>query len=252
MAVTTESTWIRRFHPADGSKVRIVCFPHAGGSASFFYPMSAALSPAADVLAVQYPGRQDRRQEPLVDDVVQLAEEICAVLRPWTDRPLVLFGHSMGASVAFEVARRLEHRFGAGPAWLLASGRTSPTRPREDAVHLLSDREVIAEVQRMSGTDSSLLQDDELVQLVLPALRNDYKAAETYRYTPGPPLSSPITALIGKDDDKVTAEQAGAWTEVTTGPFELRLFEGGHFYLSDRQDEVLDVVTRALSGVQPA
>src|SRR5947207_7750544 len=103
--VSDDGLWIRRFHPAPPGTPRLVCLPHAGGSASFYFPVSRALSPAVDVLAVQYPGRQDRRHERCVDNIPELAAQVLAVLRPWLTGPTALFGHSMGASLAFELAR---------------------------------------------------------------------------------------------------------------------------------------------------
>src|SRR5262249_29653456 len=109
MPGTVESTdlWVRRFHPAPSAGSRLVCLPHAGGSASYFLPISRGLSPQVEVLAVQYPGRQDRRAEPCIEDVGGLADQITASLQPWIDRPVALFGHSMGAILGFEVALRL-------------------------------------------------------------------------------------------------------------------------------------------------
>ena len=130
--------WLRRFHPAADAPVRLVCFPHAGGSASFYFPGSAALADGCDVSALQYPGRQDRRHEPNVDDIGVLADRIAPVLEPLFDRPVVFFGHSMGAVLAFEVARRLEAR-GHEPALLFASGRRAPSTVREENVHQRDD-----------------------------------------------------------------------------------------------------------------
>lgn len=110
--VEDNGLWIRRFHPRPDGDVRLVCLPHAGGSASFFFPVSQAMPPSVDVLCVQYPGRQDRRAEPVIDSIPDLADQVFAALLPWADRPLAFFGHSMGATLAFEVARRLERRRG--------------------------------------------------------------------------------------------------------------------------------------------
>src|SRR5687767_15700848 len=100
-----DGLWIRQYHPAPGSPIRLVCLPHAGGSASFYFPVSRSLSPEVDVLAVQYPGRQDRRHEPMVADIPALSRLVADELAGWLDKPLALFGHSMGASLAFEVAQ---------------------------------------------------------------------------------------------------------------------------------------------------
>jgi pyochelin biosynthetic protein PchC len=220
--------WIRRFHPSPQAAVRLVCFPHAGGSASFFHTLSKLLHPQVEVLAIQYPGRQDRRSEPLVPDIGELAERIAEALRPWDDRPSALFGHSMGAVVAFETARLLPKE----PTALFASGRRAPTSVREDSLHLADDRTLVAELLRLDATAATLLEDEEMLAMILPALRNDYRAVERYRYRPGPPADFPITALIGDSDPRVTREEAHAWSGLTTAPFTLRAVPGGHFYLS--------------------
>ncbi|MFI1580950.1 thioesterase II family protein [Embleya sp. NPDC020630] len=246
-ASSVSDTWIRRFHPAADRVPRLVALPHAGGSASFWFPLSAALKERVEVLGVQYPGRQDRRTEPLIDDIETLAERITEALDPWLDEqlPLILFGHSMGAVLGFEVARRLR----IPPAALIASGRRAPDRQRDERVHLLDDAGLAAELRSMSGTDASLLANDEVLQMVLPALRADYRAIETYRCTPGAPLECPITVLIGDRDPKVTLDEATAWRDHTNGTFALHTFTGGHFYLTEHQAAVTARIADAIDAV---
>lgn len=238
--------WIRRFHPAPDAPVRLVCFPHAGGSASYYFSTSRALSPDVEVLAVQYPGRQDRRTEACVDDVHRLADLATGELGAWTDRPLLLFGHSLGASLAFEVGRRLEGS-GVRLLGLFASGRRAPSRWRDEHVHLLDDDQLAVNLARMSGTDSTVLGDPEMLRAVLPAVRADYRAAETYRGRPGDRLACPVRALTGDEDPEVTLDEARAWAEHTTGGFDLEVFPGGHFYLNDHAPAVLASIRRHLA-----
>lgn len=235
--------WIRRFHPAPERDLRLVFLPHAGGSAGYFAPFSEALSDRADVLCVQYPGRQDRWAETCIDNIPDLADAVFTALRPLIDRPTVLFGHSMGATVAFEVARRLERDAGIVPDRLFVSGRRAPGDNHDRSIHLLDDDGLVAELRRMSGTDTTLLADTELLQLVLPTLRTDYQAIETYVYEPGPPLRCPIVALVGDSDPRVTVGQARAWDEYSTGTFDVRVFPGGHFYLAAQQPDVVDTIS---------
>ncbi|MFI2765515.1 thioesterase II family protein [Streptomyces echinatus] len=223
--------WIRRFHPTPQARIRLACFPHAGGSASFFFNTSRALSPAIDVFAVQYPGRMDRHTEPFVDDMSRLADQVTDSLLPFTDRPLALFGHSMGATLSFEVARRLERR-GVSPRALVVSGRPAPHRLRERTLHLGTDEQLVAEITRLNGTLPSFLDDEDLLHMWLPVIRNDYKIIETYRYEPGPPLNVPLFAHVGLADPKAKVEDVRVWAEHTTGPFELHTHPGGHFYLA--------------------
>ncbi|QKV96743.1 thioesterase [Streptomyces sp. NA02950] len=244
---TGTSLWIRQFHPAPDAATRLVCLPHAGGSASYFFPVSKALSPKVDVLAVQYPGRQDRRNEKCFDSIRDLADALVPELLPWTDKPLALFGHSMGATLGFEVALRLEQK-GVVPVTLFASGRRAPSAHRDETVHQRDDEGLIAEVKSLSGTDSQLLGDDEILRMVLPAIRSDYKAAETYRYLPGPRLAAPIQAHVGTSDPKATVEEARAWSEHTTGDFALHTYPGGHFYLNSQASGVIASISEVLSS----
>ncbi|MFF7638607.1 thioesterase II family protein [Kitasatospora sp. NPDC008050] len=241
--------WLRRFHPAEPSKVRLVCFPHAGGSASFYFPVSAALSPGFDVLAVQYPGRQDRRLEPCVDDIPALADQIFRATDSWADGPLALFGHSMGAVLAFEVARRIEREFGVTPVRLFASGRRAPSCTRDEKVHLRDDDGIVRELQQLSGTDARVLGDEELLRMVLPALRSDYRAIETYRCDDGAAVACPVTVLTGDADPRTSMDEARAWREHTSGEFDLEVFPGGHFFLAAQQAAVLKVIRERLSQV---
>ncbi|WP_327136031.1 alpha/beta fold hydrolase (plasmid) [Streptomyces sp. NBC_01343] len=239
------SAWIRRFQPSPDAPHRLVCFPHAGGAATFWFPMAQALAPQVDVLAVQYPGRQDRRSEPCIEDIETLAAHAAEEVLAWSDRPVTLFGHSMGAMVAFETARRLEE-LGRPPAGLVVSGMRAPSRARGGsgrAGTAETAEELVAGILRLQGTDAAVLDDPELVRMILPTIRSDYKAAESYRWRPGPPLRTPIAVLTGTEDPHVDAEQAAAWREHTAGPFSLTVFTGGHFFLNEHADDVRKVVT---------
>jgi surfactin synthase thioesterase subunit len=241
---TNSELWTRRYRGADPGALPLVCFPHAGGSATAYAPLARAVPPFLDVVAVQYPGRQERLREPCVDQVPLLAEQIGAALGPLAGGPLVLFGHSMGAVLAFEVARRLP----APPGALFVSGRRAPSRTRVETVHLRDDAGLVAELQRLSGTDARILEDEEVLRMVLPAVRSDYRAIEMYRYREGPPLTCPIVALYGDADPRVTSDEVEAWASHTVGGFRAHRFPGGHFYLSARLPEVVDVIVDSLTG----
>ncbi|MFR9721931.1 thioesterase II family protein [Streptomyces sp. MS19] len=245
-----DSPWLRRFHPASrDNPVRLLCLPHAGGAASFWHPFSHDLAATADVLAVQYPGRQDRLREPPLPTVPALADALYPAVLALADRPLAFLGHSMGAVLAFEIARRLEREDGITPAALFASGRRAPGTHRTETVHLRDDAAFLAELRTLAGTDPRVLGSDELLRIVLPAIRADYRAIETYRYVPGPPLSCPLHILTGTDDPRVSAPEADAWRELTTGPFTLRRYPGGHFFLTEHQAAITRTITTVLDGV---
>ena len=238
------SLWCRRYRPTDTATARLVCLPHAGGSASFYLPVAAALSPGVDVVAIQYPGRQDRRSEQPVTDLSVLADRLHEVLKDERDLPLTFFGHSMGASLAFEVIRRFEAD-GYAPAWLFASGRRAPSVFREETVHKLDDAGLLAEIRGLNGTVSRVLDDEELMRAALPALRADYQAAELYRSGADVTVNCPITVLTGDHDPKTSLDDARAWSRHTaSGTFDVQVFPGGHFFLTDQTDEVIKILDR--------
>lgn len=198
--------------------------------------------------AVRCPGRQDRHSEPCVSDIGELADRVVEHLLPLDAKPLALFGHSMGAVVAYEVARRLQSK-GITPLRLFVSGRRAPSRTRtgNGHVHQLDDNGLIDELRKLSATDSQLLGDPDMLRMILPAVRNDYKAVESYRHVPGPPLDCPIVALTGDDDPQVTLDEATGWSEHTTCGFELKVYEGGHFYLNSHAAAVMEAISAGVA-----
>ncbi|MGW5344066.1 alpha/beta fold hydrolase [Streptomyces sp. HUAS TT3] len=241
-AIQQADQWLRRYRPAERPRVRLVCFAHAGGGPSAFRTWPAGLAPDVEVLAVRYPGRQDRVAEPCIDRMEPMAEAVVEALTPLLDLPLVLFGHSMGAWIAYEVAQRMP------VSALLVSGQVPPSRRnsarpgsarRGDGNGVLTDEALIAEVKRLGGYDAQLFEDPELRELVLPPIRSDFSLVATYR--PGPPraLDCPVHAFHGEDDADTRTEDVDAWSEVTTGPFTRTLFPGGHFYLTDHEPALL-------------
>ncbi|MEW2548399.1 alpha/beta fold hydrolase [Streptomyces sp. NPDC047002] len=246
--------WLRRLRAAPGPTAGaplLVCFPHAGGAASSFRPLAAALGGAVETVAVQYPGRQDRYAEPCVEDLDEMAALVAESLRlrdGGQGRPTAFFGHSMGATLAFAVARLLEGPGSSGPVGLFASARKAPSVAEGRQVHLLGDAEVVAELKSLGGTAAGALDDEELVGLVLPAVRSDYRALETYRPRPGERLGCPVTAVLGDADPRVAPAQAAAWAGHTASEFRIRVLPGGHFYLNDQVEAVAGLVRERLAA----
>lgn len=245
-----DDLWCRRYRPARNPSARLICLPHAGGSATFFVPVAAALSPGVDVVAIQYPGRQERRREDPIDDIHILADRIHTIISRQPELPVTLFGHSMGAILAFELARRLEAS-GHPPERVFASGRRAPSTHRDETVHHRDDAGIMAEMRALNGTASSVLGDQDMMRAILPALRADYRAAETYRCSPQTAVSCPITVLTGDSDPKTTLAEANAWASHTTGLFDVQVFPGGHFFLTDHADQIIKILHGRLHA-QPA
>ncbi|MGW4275290.1 thioesterase II family protein [Streptomyces seoulensis] len=237
-----DTTWFRRFGEPRPTGCRLLCFPHAGGAAGAYAPLARKLAGTLDVLAVQYPGRQDRRGEPPVDSVLGLAARIADRLTAEPYRPYAFFGHSMGALVAYETARILHAGSAPPPVRLFLSGRGAPgpTPNRHD--RLTDDAAILTAVRDLGGTDASVLDDPELVDMVLPALRADYRALASYRWQAGPALDTPLTVLVGDADPVVPVASVAGWARQTRQDNEVLVFTGGHFYLSERLDEVTTVV----------
>ncbi|MFI7500660.1 thioesterase II family protein [Streptomyces sp. NPDC049687] len=238
--------WIKCFHPGPDSGMQLICLPYAGGSASGWFRLSAALPPSIQVWAAQYPGRQERRRERPIEDVRELAAALVDVVRDRLDGPYALLGHSMGALVAFEMARLLESGPGPGPAALVASGRRAPSTVRDERVHQRDDAGVAEELRLLSGTDPVFLDDPELLGMIMPALRADYRAVETYSCPPTAAVSCPVTVLVGDDDPRTTIDEARAWERHTDGECDLRIFPGGHFFLDDRVPDVANTLSDIL------
>ncbi|MEH1123249.1 thioesterase II family protein [Micromonospora sp. CPCC 206061] len=232
--------WLIRFRPRPDAALRLVCFPHAGGSAAFFRPWLELVPPEVELVAVQYPGRLDRLGEPCVTDMDQMSRRILAALAATPGAAVALFGHSMGSVIAYEVARRLCAAPGGPPlARLMVSGRPGPAYHSGRTWHRAGDGALADELRRLGGTDEPALAHPELRGLVLSVLRNDYRLVETYRHRPGPPLSCPVTVLGGDDDPEAPVADLGGWAATTTGPVATRLFPGGHFYLVPHRPAVV-------------
>lgn len=243
--------WLRSFRALTQSHTttavdatcELVCFPHAGGSAGYWRPLAVALAPAVEVSAVQYPGRLDRIREAPVEDLHLLADLIAEALGPPGERPRALLGHSMGASLAYEVAVRLARLPGGEPRLLVLSGRRAPSAAgRRGENWPRNDTELIARVRRLGGTDPAFFDDPDLLEMALTALRGDYQALAAYEDTQGPLLSCPVVTLTGDRDSEATVEDVQAWKNHTSGDFRTRVFAGGHFFLNDHASEVTDLL----------
>jgi medium-chain acyl-[acyl-carrier-protein] hydrolase len=227
-------------HDAPG---RLFCFAHAGGGAAFFRPWCKALAPEIDVRPVQLPGREWRLDEPPYRRIEALVEPLCAALEPYLDRPYAFFGHSMGSMVAFEVARRLGAGGRPAPSCLMVSGRRAPRLAGDRRqLYRLPDNEFLVEVGRLGGLPREVLAEPELREMLLPALRADYEAVETYRPLPGGRLRCPVVAYLGAADPEVDQVSVTGWGDETTGELTIRVFPGDHFYLKGDRPDVLAAV----------
>ncbi|MGE5672905.1 MAG: thioesterase II family protein [Mycobacterium leprae] len=246
-AVHPDTDWILRPKPNPGAAVRLFCFPWAGGGASVYRRWAEALPGTIEVCAVQLPGRESRFREIAYQTMEGLIPDLCDGIWPYLTRPYAFFGHSMGATVAFELARQIRRKGLPGPRRLLVSGARAPQLPEgRPPLHLLPQPQFWQAVCRLNGMAPEVTANDELCQLLTPMLRADFSVCETYRFHPEAPLDSPITALGGDQDRLVTVDRLVQWGEQTTGEFRLHLFSGDHFFVNTAWQEVLRVVAREL------
>lgn len=241
-----KSSWLLRYVERPHARGRLFCFPHAGVGGSAYRLWHRSLPEGLDVCAIQPPGREDRLREPPHSSIAGMVEDLLPALRPALDLPFAFFGHSMGAVVAAEVARSLEQQGAALPSHLFVSGRRPPHVPgSETPIHRLPDAEFTDKLQeRYGGIPAELLKEPEIMQLLLPGLRADFCALETHRPPRRGPLSCAISVFGGADDPLTPREHLEAWRNETRAAFRVRVFPGGHFYLSAgkaREDVLADL-----------
>ncbi|MCU1729673.1 alpha/beta fold hydrolase [Pseudomonas sp. 7P_10.2_Bac1] len=232
------SPWLRGLREGAQARARLVCLPHAGGSASFFRPWLAHLPGDIDLLAVQYPGREERFNETHIPCLASLAEHIAHALLALPARLLLLFGHSMGAALAYAVGLRLEAA-GLGAAHVFVSAHPPPHRQPSSDLHRQDDAALIADILRQDAEAAGLWANPQLRALFLPTLRSDYQAIETWRPARLAPLAAPIDVLLARDDAEVSLDQARAWADLTAHTPDIRLFDGDHFYLKQQPRPVI-------------
>jgi pyochelin biosynthetic protein PchC len=245
--VRPSERWLRCYRRRPDSRARLVCFPFACGSASFYRPWAEQLPAGVELVAVQYPGHEDRFGEPCLEDLHRLADEVAEVLAGVAGAPLVLFGHSLGAAVAYEVAHRLTGHPTAELAALLVSGRPAP-HVAGAAADFSGDDALWAELARLGGTSPVVLDDPRMRRVFTPMLRGDFRMNAGYRPTGGL-LGCDIVAYRGESDDTASREEMTRWRDLTSGGFALREFPGGHFYLAPGQHRLLGDLRERLAPV---
>jgi medium-chain acyl-[acyl-carrier-protein] hydrolase len=242
-------TWIKRPRPSPAARLRLFCLPYAGGAASVFHAWPQGLPPQVEVCAVQLPGREGRLREMPFVRVGPLVRALADVVPAAAGgRPFALFGHSNGAMLAFELARELARRGGEVPVHLFVSARLAPPcPPRAAPIHRLPEAEFVEAIRRLEGTPAEVLQNPELMQMAMPALRADFAVHETYAYEPGPPLECPVSAFGGLQDAEVPRADLAQWGHETSGAFKVRMLPGGHFFLATHRALLLQALSLDLA-----
>lgn len=246
------SPWLVWPRPNPDARLRLFCFPYAGGGAAIYRNWSAKLQTDLEVIPIELPDRGSRIREAPFTRLSSLIEAAAPEIIPHLNKPYAFFGHSMGALVSFEMARYLRRHYphALAPAHLFVSGRSAPQCDiGRHPVHNLAELALLMEIRRLNGTPPEVLADPELMALVLPVLRADFAVWDTYVYEHEEPLACPISAYGGLLDGDVNRAQVAAWEEQTSASFRVSMFPGNHFFLHANERLLLQTLARELQGV---
>lgn len=234
-------------------RLRLYCFSHAGGSAAGYLPWQGKLGDGVEVCAIQLPGRASRYGETPYTDMAPLAAELAAQITRHADLPFAFFGHSLGALLAFETARRLHAAGGPLPERLIASGcEAPPCRSPSRGLHRMADQELTEALRNYNGSPPEVLANRDLMALLLPMIRADFSLVENYHYVPAPALPMPLSVYAGRRDDAGRIAQLERWQEQSAGPFGLHWFEGDHFFIQSAQQQVWQQLAAELAATASA
>jgi medium-chain acyl-[acyl-carrier-protein] hydrolase len=239
----TAKAWFQNCQAREQADLKIFCFPYAGGTSLVFKKWADLLPSTVQVLAAELPGRGPRLHEPPFVSLPTLIGELTEVVWPLLDRPFVLFGHSMGAIIAFELARSLRDQYGREPQALFVAGRRAPqVSAGEQITYNLPKAEFVKELIELDGTPKEVIEHEELMEMMIPLLRADFQLTQTYKYVADTPLRCPIIAYGGLQDDHVTHDRLSPWKELTDSKFTLHMLPGGHFFLRSSQSQLLGLL----------
>ncbi len=243
--------WLAYREANPRARLRMFCFPYAGGGASAYRGWGASMPKEVEVCPVQLPGREGRLREPPFTRSTEMISAIADALTPWLDLPFVFFGHSMGAAIGYELTRELRRRGRTLPLHLFVAGRRAPQLPaREEPIHDLPEPEFIERVRELNGTPEEVLQHAELMKLLIPLLRADFAVNETYEWVEEAPFDIGISAFGGLADPDVLRDDVEAWSVHTRGRFRMRMMPGDHFFLHTQKDLILESVARDLAEIR--
>jgi medium-chain acyl-[acyl-carrier-protein] hydrolase len=242
------SPWVAYRRASHATTWRLFCLPYAGGGASIYRSWAEHLPSTIDVVPVQLPGREGRLGEPPCDRLDKLVDSLTHALMPMMSGRVALFGYSMGALIAFELARALR-RSGCAIDHLIVAAAPAPHVPRTCArLQELPDAALLDTLRELGGTPEAVLANHEIMAMLLPTFRVDFAILDEYQYKDEPPLACPVTAFGGASDPEVSAEQLGAWRATTAGRFESHTFAAGHFFVHSHEGALLRHVASAIDA----
>ncbi|ACS85476.1 thioesterase II family protein [Musicola paradisiaca] len=249
-SASPDNPWFKRLNLCPRPRLRLFCFPYAGGSASVFRRWPAFFTEDIELIGVQYPGRAERYNETLIADCDQMVDAIYTHIPSLLDIPTVFFGHSNGGLIAYELARKLQSASGYALSHLfLSASRSAADRHVTTKRSALNDEALIRELVSLNGTPPALLEDQEMLALYLPILRADFAIADNYRYCATPCLKGNATVLYGLQDDSMSAADINGWQKIIDGTVDVIPIDGGHFFIHESLALVMSHVKHQLYGL---
>ena len=234
------------------TRIRLFCFPYAGGGTAPFYAWTKHFYPEIEFLRVQLPGRESRLRETAFIDISNLVEAISVELLPWLDLPFAFFGHSMGALIAFETTIRLREIAGPKPTHLFISNFRAPHLSDPDPISPdLPDDQFVERLLQYEGMPQAILDNSELMELLLPILRSDFSVINSYHFRQREPIDCPITLFGSLGDPKIHRYEMEAWSSHTSAFFYSYYYQGGHFYIHKSYPEVIGRINQLILPVSP-
>ncbi len=245
------------FNPRNNNcaKIRLFCFPYAGGNESTFLPWTKDLPKNVEVCALELPGRSSRFGEPTYNNMSNLIDDLIGVFSKFTDKPYILLGHSLGSCVAFELMYRCKQAGIRMPEHFIASGSSAPhINDTPKGLYKLPRNDFIEELRRLDGTPEEILCNEEMMTLALPSILADFELSETYTYTGSEVFDCPVTVFHGDEDSEISLQDVEAWTDHFTFPADIHIVQGGHFFIEQNKKVVLkqvhSIIDKVLTGVE--
>ncbi|UFJ41778.1 alpha/beta fold hydrolase [Brevibacillus humidisoli] len=248
MHLSKEFSWFVSQQSKQPPKLRLFCFPYAGGGSAVYQGWQEELPPEIQLLAAQLPGREKRFTEPACHSLDELIAGLSKAIIPYLDTPVAFFGHSMGALIAYELARELAERYDTHPVHLFVSAKAAPQIAQtEPPVYNLPHQAFIQKLYTLNGTPKEVLENQELMELYEPILRADFEVCDTYCFRPGLRLDCPISIFGGLQDGEIPVADLAAWEELVARSGTVRMYEGDHFFLHKRYKEIVQMIVKDLS-----